>query len=141
MEGQGNPLVKKDNSLAGQDRNLATQDGSSTEKKKQASGRKGPSKEHFTYDYQVRMYPDGKYHWLYDLHMLKNPAVFFEVIRLFAITIGIFGILLFFIFSCADGVSLDSTVTNTPYILPWTRKAWCTNRPKGLKTWHKRLVA
>ena len=111
MEGQGNPLVKKDNSLAGQNKNLATQDGSSTEKKKQASGRKGPSKEHFTYDYQVRLYPDGKYHWLYDLHMLKNPAVLFEVFRVFAISIGIIGVFMFVIISCEDGVSLDSTVT------------------------------
>lgn len=111
MEGHGNPLVKKDNSLAGQNRNLAPQDGSSTEKKKQASGRKGPGKEHFTYDYQVRMYPDGKYHWLYDLHMLKNPAVLFEVFRVFAISIGIIGVFMFVIISCEDGVNLDSTVT------------------------------
>ena len=25
------------------------------------------------YDYNVRLYEDGKYHWLYDLHLLKNP--------------------------------------------------------------------
>lgn len=111
MEGQGNPLTNNDNSLVGQNRNIATQEAASTEMKKQASGKKGPGKEHFTYDYQVRMYPDGKYHWLYDLHLLKNPAVFFEVIRVFAITIGILGVFLFLLISCEDGVSLESIGT------------------------------
>ena len=51
------------------------------------------------YDYQVRLYDDGKYHWMYDLNMLKNPSVLIDVYKMLGMTIIITSILIFVIIS------------------------------------------
>ena len=60
------------------------------------------------YDYQVRLYDDGKYHWMYDLNMLKNPSVLIDVYKMLGMTIIITSILIFVIISCEDGVNLEN---------------------------------
>ena len=57
------------------------------------------------YNYRVQLYEDGKYHWLYDLHMLKNPAVLFDLYWVLGITIGIFLILMLMIQACSGNFS------------------------------------
>ena len=111
MEEQGNPLVPKDNSLVGQDKNLVPQDASATGKKKPAKPRKKPNKENYAYDNRVKLYPDGKYHWIYELHLFKNPAVILEVVRALAITVGIVAILMLVLVTCEDGINIESTQT------------------------------
>ena len=59
-------------------------------------------------DYQVRLYEDGKYHWLYDLNMLKNPSVLIDVYKMLGMTILILAVILFTIFSCSDGLKIES---------------------------------
>lgn len=61
-------------------------------------------------DYQVRLYEDGKYHWLYDLNMLKNPSVLIDVYKMLGMTILILAVILFTIFSCSDGLKIESLV-------------------------------
>ena len=58
-------------------------------------------------DYRVRLYEDGKYHWMYDFSLLKNPAVLFDVFRVFGITIAIFACFLFLIQSCENGINAE----------------------------------
>ena len=111
MEEQGNPLVPKDNSLVGQDKNLVPQDASATGKKKPAKPRKKPNKENYAYDNRVKLYPDGKYHWIYELHLFKNPAVILEVVRALAITVGLVAILMLVLVTCEDGINIESTQT------------------------------
>ena len=56
-------------------------------------------------DYRVKLYEDGKYHWMYDLKLLKNPAVFFEVYWVLGITMLIFFCIMFLIQACESGLS------------------------------------
>ena len=68
-------------------------------------------KAEINYDYLVRLYDDGKYHWLYDLNMLKNPSVLIDVYKMLGMTIFIMTIILLMIMACADGVHLKSLGT------------------------------
>lgn len=55
-------------------------------------------------DYSVRLYEDGKYHWMYDLNMLKNPSVLIEVYWVLGVTVAIFAIIMLAIQTCSDGL-------------------------------------
>jgi len=49
-------------------------------------------------DKKVKLYPDGKYRWVYELNLLKNPTVLFDVwivlaMSVFIVAIFIMGIL------------------------------------------------
>ena len=59
------------------------------------------------YDYRVKLYDDGKYHWIYDLNMLKNPSVLIDVYKALGMTMVIFACIIFLIQACADGVDLE----------------------------------
>ena len=59
------------------------------------------------YDYNVRLYEDGKYHWLYDLHLLKNPSVLIDVYKVLGITLAIVWCILFLIAACDDGFTAE----------------------------------
>lgn len=63
------------------------------------------------YDYRVKLYPDGKYHWMYDLHLLKNPMVLIDVCKVLGITLGIVACILFLIQACDTGMSLEGLGT------------------------------
>lgn len=58
-------------------------------------------------DYHVKLYEDGKYHWMYDLNMLKNPAVLIDVFKVFGITLLIMGCFLFIIQACENGINAE----------------------------------
>jgi len=58
-------------------------------------------------DYRVKLYEDGKYHWMYDLHLLKNPAVLIDVYKMLGITVVIVGCILFLIQACDTGFQLE----------------------------------
>lgn len=58
-------------------------------------------------DYRVRLYEDGKYHWMYDLHLLKNPAVLLDVYWMLGVTMAIFACIIFMIQACSDGLKLE----------------------------------
>ena len=69
-------------------------------------------KSEIAYDYRVRLYEDGKYHWKYDLHLLKNPAVLMDVYWVLGVTMIIFACVnkACFIFLQAMGKAAASTV-------------------------------
>lgn len=47
------------------------------------------------YGERVTLCPDGKYRWMYELHLLKNPTVLFDVWKVLAITLVIVAVLMF----------------------------------------------
>lgn len=65
-------------------------------------------------NYRVQLYEDGKYHWMYDLHLLKNPSVLIDVYKMLGITMVIFFFILFVIHSCSEGLNVETfgTVIN-----------------------------
>jgi hypothetical protein len=40
-------------------------------------------------DSRVTLYPDGKYRWVYEVPMLKNPSILFDVYKVLGISFGI----------------------------------------------------
>ena len=64
-------------------------------------------KSEITYDYRVRLYEDGKYHWKYDLHLLKNPAVLMDVYWVLGVTMIIFACIMFLIQACEEGLRFE----------------------------------
>ena len=58
-------------------------------------------------DYRVKLYEDGKYHWMYDLNMLKNPAVLIDLFKVMGISVLIVACLLLFIQACENGLHLE----------------------------------
>ena len=61
-------------------------------------------------DYSVKLYEDGKYHWMYDLYLLKNPAVFIDVFKVLGISVGIVGCFFFLIQACSSGFHIEDFV-------------------------------
>ena len=61
---------------------------------------------------EVRLCSDGKYRWVYEMNMLKNPTIFFTVLKVMMISIGI--IWLFGLIIGLGNMSLD-------YFLFWTK--------------------
>ena len=59
------------------------------------------------YDYRVRLYEDGKYHWMYDLNLLKNPSVLIDVYKMLGMTLLITAFILFMIQACAEGLHFE----------------------------------
>ena len=40
-------------------------------------------------DNRVKLYPDGKYRWVYEVPMLKNPTILIDVFKVLGISFGI----------------------------------------------------
>ena len=51
---------------------------------------------------RVTLCPDGKYRWVYEMNLLKNPSVLFDLWWVFGITILIIAVL-FIVFAIFDG--------------------------------------
>ena len=51
---------------------------------------------------RVTLYPDGKYRWVYEMNLLKNPSVLFDLWWAFGISLIILA-LLFIVFAIFDG--------------------------------------
>ena len=58
----------------------------------------------FRCDYRVRLYEDGKYHWMYDVNLLKNPSVLIDVSKIMALSLAIVACFLFVIQTCENGL-------------------------------------
>ena len=41
---------------------------------------------------EVRLCADGKYRWVYEMHLLKNPIIFLTVLKVMLISVGIVGL-------------------------------------------------
>ena len=65
-------------------------------------------KELIEYNYRVRLFEDDKYHWKYDLHLLKNPAVLIDVLKVLGIALAIVGCFMFLVQACDNGVNIES---------------------------------
>lgn len=57
---------------------------------------------------RVILYPDGKYRWVYEVQMLKNPTILFDVYKVLAISFGLVWLFSAIVISCEEGVSLSS---------------------------------
>ena len=61
---------------------------------------------------EIRLCSDGKYRWVYEMNMLKNPTIFFTVLKVMMISVGI--VWLFGLVIGIGNMSLD-------YFLFWTK--------------------
>ena len=53
--------------------------------------------------------PDGKYRWVYDIPMLTNPSILFEVYKVLIISFGIIWLFVMLIGACSGNADLQST--------------------------------
>ena len=56
-------------------------------------------------DSRVKLYPDGKYRWVYEVPMLKNPTILFDVYKVLGISFGIVWLFNVLLISCEDGLN------------------------------------
>ena len=59
-------------------------------------------------DSRVTLYPDGKYRWVYEVPMLKNPSILIDVYKVLGISFGIVWLFNVLIIGCDDGLSLEN---------------------------------
>lgn len=59
-------------------------------------------------DSRVTLCPDGKYRWVYEVPMLKNPSILIDVYKVLGISFGIVWLFNVLIISCEDGYTLES---------------------------------
>ncbi len=59
-------------------------------------------------DNRVKLYPDGKYRWIYEVPMLKNPTILLDVYKVLGISFAIVWLFNFLIVGCSGDISLDS---------------------------------
>ena len=59
-------------------------------------------------DSRVTLYPDGKYRWIYEVPMLKNPSILFDVYWVLGISFGLVWLFNVLLIGCEDGFSLES---------------------------------
>jgi hypothetical protein len=55
---------------------------------------------------RVKLYPDGKYRWVYEVPILKNPTILFDVYKVLGISFGIVWLFNVLLISCEDGLNL-----------------------------------
>jgi hypothetical protein len=59
-------------------------------------------------DSRVTLYPDGKYRWVYEVPMLKNPSILFDVYKVLGISFGVVWLFNMLLIGCENGFDLDS---------------------------------
>lgn len=59
-------------------------------------------------DNRVTLCPDGKYRWVYEVPMLKNPSILIDVYKVLGISFGIVWLFNVIIIGCDDGLTLKS---------------------------------
>lgn len=59
-------------------------------------------------DSRVTLYPDGKYRWVYEVPMLKNPSTLIDVYKVLGISFGIVWLFNVVIIGCEEGMTLSS---------------------------------
>ena len=68
-------------------------------------------------DNSVKLYPDGKYRWVYEVPMLTNPSILFDVYKVLGISFFVVWIFNITLISCEDGLSLSSVWESTKFFL------------------------
>ena len=66
------------------------------------------SKEPVIYDNRVKMYADGKYHWVQSVNLFKNPAVLIDLYSVLGLTMIIFLVIILSIMLFAEGFSAEA---------------------------------
>ena len=59
-------------------------------------------------DNRVKLYPDGKYRWVYEVPMLKNPSILIDVYKVLGISFGIVWLFTVLIIGCEEGHTLEN---------------------------------
>ena len=59
-------------------------------------------------DSRVTLCPDGKYRWVYEVPMLKNPSILIDVYKVLGISFGIVWLFNVLLIGCEDGYTLES---------------------------------
>lgn len=59
-------------------------------------------------DSRVTLYPDRKYRWVYEVPMLKNPSILFDVYKVLGISFGIVWLFNVVLIGCENGYDLES---------------------------------
>ena len=59
-------------------------------------------------DSRVTLYPDGKYRWVYEVPMLKNPSILVDVYKVLGISFGLVWLFNVLLIGCEEGLSLSS---------------------------------
>ena len=59
-------------------------------------------------DSRVTLYPDGKYRWVYEVPMLKNPSILIDVYKVLGISFGLVWLFSVLIIGCEEGYTLES---------------------------------
>ncbi len=54
---------------------------------------------------RVKLCPDGKYRWLYEFNMLKNPTILFTVFRVMGMSFAITAMIVLMIGACSGNLS------------------------------------
>ena len=71
-------------------------------------------------DERVKLCPDGKYRWVYEVKMLKNPTILITVLRVMGMSLAILVIIWFLIGACSGNLSTvlrDFTWSDLKYFL------------------------
>ena len=68
-------------------------------------------------DSRVTLCPDGKYRWVYEVPMLKNPSILYDVYKVLGISIGVVWLLNVLLIGCEEGFSLENLWSSTYIIL------------------------
>ena len=59
-------------------------------------------------DSRVTLYPDGKYRWVYEVPMLKNPSILIDVYKVLGISFGLVWLFNVLIIGCEEGYTFES---------------------------------
>jgi len=59
-------------------------------------------------DSRVTLYPDGKYRWVYEVPMLKNPSILFDVYKVLGIGFGVVWLLVLLLICVEDGFTFKN---------------------------------
>ena len=80
-------------------------------------------------DSRVTLYPDGKYRWVYEVPMLKNPSILIDVYKVLGISFGI--VWLFNVLIISDlpnrlGRAIKKRLASFPVISLWKKTVLST---------------
>ena len=59
-------------------------------------------------DNRVKLYPDGKYRWVYEVPMLENPTILIDVFKVLGISFGIVWLFTVLVIGCEEGYALEN---------------------------------
>ena len=106
---------------------------------------------------RITLYPDGKYRWVYEVSMMKNPSILIDIFKVLGISLGIVWLFTVLLDIFDDDLSLEKLWNLTMVFLElmlvfavigiiaytsshgamdgntwsssrWTRKSLCTSR-------------